>query len=224
MNELYKLWLCVEAFDEIYGLYGRLRWHLMHIAWEIEACFVSHGHADHSKGVKDLLRITAMEIYLSQGTRDELGLRGHHRLHTVKHGQQVQVGSMMVVPFSVIHDAAEPLGFLIATRDGDKLLFATDTHYIPHQFRNLSIIAIECNFDADLLKQNIESGLIHPDVGKGLWGRHMSFQEVKRFLGAQDLRTVEEIHLLHCSDHNSDADKFQFEIERMTGKPCYVAG
>jgi len=51
----------------------------------------------------------------------------------------------------------------------------------------------------------------------------MSLQEVKRFLAAQDLRTVQEIHLLHLSEHNSDADRFQAEIERGYGKPVYVA-
>jgi hypothetical protein len=52
MNELYKLWLCVEAFDEIYGLYGRLRWHLMHIAWEIEAIFddLQNNNPGHAPG------------------------------------------------------------------------------------------------------------------------------------------------------------------------------
>jgi len=182
---------------------------------------MSTENGDHACGIVDVMQ-AGVDVYCSQGTADALKLSGH-RLHIVGHGQQVQVGTMKVVPFSVIHDAAEPLGFLIATRDGDKLLFATDTHYIPHRFKGLTQLALECNFDADLLKQNIEQGLVHPDVGKGLWGRHMSLQEVKRFLAAQDLRTVQEIHLLHLSEHNSDADRFQAEIERGYGKPVYVA-
>jgi hypothetical protein len=42
----------VEAFDEIYGLYGRLRWHLMHIAWEIEAIFddLQNNNPGHAPG------------------------------------------------------------------------------------------------------------------------------------------------------------------------------
>jgi hypothetical protein len=51
----------------------------------------------------------------------------------------------------------------------------------------------------------------------------MSLQGVKRFLAAQDLRTVQEIHLLHLSDTNSDADRFQAEIERGFGIPTYIA-
>lgn len=191
------------------------------IMHQIDACFASHEHQDHACGLKGIMQ-AGIDVYCSQGTADALKLSGH-RLHPVTHGQYVQIGTMTILPFSVIHDAAEPLGFLVATKDGDKLLFATDTHYIPHRFRGLSVIAIECNFDADLLKQNIEAGIVHPDVGKGLWGRHMSLQGVKRFLAAQDLRTVQEIHLLHLSDTNSDADRFQAEIERGFGIPTYIA-
>jgi len=191
------------------------------IMHQIDACFASHEHQDHACGLKGVMQ-AGIDVYCSQGTADALKLSGH-RLHTIAHGQQIQIGTMKIVPFSVIHDAAEPLGYLIATRAGDKLMFATDSHYIPHRFSGLTHIAIECNFDADLLKANIEAGIVHPDVGKGLWGRHMSLQEVKRFLAAQDLRTVQEIHLLHLSDQNSDADRFQSEIERQTGKPVYVA-
>lgn len=164
-----------------------------------------------------------IDFYASQGTIDALGLSGH-RLHPIAHGQQIQIGTMMIVPFNVVHNAAEPLGFLVATQDRDKLFFATDTYYIPYQFREVTYFAIECNFDADILKQNIEQGIVHPDLGKRLWGRHMSLQEVKRFLAAQDLRTVQEIYLLHCSEINSDVTSFQEQIEIMTGKPVYIAG
>lgn len=126
------------------------------------------------------------------------------------------------MPFRTIHDAKEPLGFLLANQVGERLLFCTDSAYVPHRFRDLNVIAVECNFEAEVLKRNIESGLVHPDVGKGLWGRHMSLETVKRFLDANDLSKVQEIHLLHLSDHNSDAARFKQEIQKETGKPVYL--
>ena len=187
----------------------------------MEGCLVSHEHLDHAKAVRDVLR-AGVDVYASQGTIEALGMR-HHRLHPVRHNQEFQVGPWRVVPFNVIHDAAEPLGFLVGSRDGDKLLFATDTQYLPHQFRGLTCIAIEANFDGEILKQNVSSGAVHPDVGKRLWGRHMSLQEVKRFLAAADLSRTREIHLLHLSDANANAKDMQRGIERQTGIPTFVA-
>jgi phosphoribosyl 1,2-cyclic phosphodiesterase len=191
------------------------------IMHKIDACFVSHEHQDHACGLRGIMQ-AGIDVYCSQGTIEALGLSGH-RLHPVAPGQQVQIGTMLVVPFSVIHDAAEPLGFLVATRAGDKLLFATDTHYIPHRFNGLTHIAIEANFEASVLKENVAQGYVPAEVGKRLWDRHMSLQQVKKFLAANDLSKVQEIHLLHLSDQNSDAGRFQSEIERITGKPVYVA-
>lgn len=127
------------------------------------------------------------------------------------------------MPFRTIHDAREPLGFLLANQAGERLLFCTDSACVPHRFRGLVVIAVEVSFESELLKQNIESGLVHPDVGKGLWGRHMSLETAKRFFAANDMSKVQEIHLLHLSDHNSDADRFKQEIQKQTGRPVYIA-
>lgn len=188
----------------------------------IDGCLISHEHGDHACGVHDIMR-AGIDCYMSSGTMQALGASGHRIPLLCEHGKQFKVGTISVVPFAVIHDAAEPMGFLIATQASDKLVFATDTHYIQPRFQGLTHIAVECNFGADLLRQNTDAGLVHPDVAKRLWARHMSIAEVRRFLQAQDLRTVQEIHLLHLSDHNSDAESFQAEIERLTGKPVYVA-
>ena len=47
---------------------------------------------------------------------------------------------------------------------------------------------------------------------------------VKEFLRANDLSKVEEIHLLHLSDGNSDEARFKREIQELTGRVVMVAG
>jgi|AntDeeMinimDraft_5_1070356.scaffolds.fasta_scaffold16527_4 phosphoribosyl 1,2-cyclic phosphodiesterase len=49
----------------------------------------------------------------------------------------------------------------------------------------------------------------------------LSYQD---FLRANDLSRVKEIHLLHLSDRNSNAERFKREIQEISGKPVYVAG
>ena len=43
-------------------------------------------------------------------------------------------------------------------------------------------------------------------------------------LKANDLSKVEEIHLLHLSSANSDAEGFKRQVQSLTGIPTYIAG
>jgi phosphoribosyl 1,2-cyclic phosphodiesterase len=179
----------------------------------VDAVLLTHEHMDHARSAAGLLRI-GVEVWTSAGTAAALGLEGHG-LHLLHDGDQVQIGPWTVLPFDAVHDAAEPLGFLIS--DGvDKLLFATDTAYLPWRFQGLTMIAIECNWASDLL------GDLSPERRARLEGAHMGLEQVKELLAANDLTQCREIHLLHLSREHSDAERFKREIERQTGIPVVV--
>ncbi len=129
----------------------------------LAGCILSHGHSDHSRAVKDLMKF-GVDIYLSQGTADEISGLGpwRHRINIIKAKQQFRIGTWTVLPFDTQHDAAEPLGFLLANQAGDKLLYATDTYYIRYKFYGLTHIMVECNYAADILKTNVKAGLVEP--------------------------------------------------------------
>jgi len=189
---------------------------------EIAGCLVSHEHKDHSKAIQDIMK-AGIDCYMSAGSADALGLSGH-RVNITKAKQQFKVGSWTILSFETQHDAAEPLGFLLANQDGEKLLYATDTYYIRYMFKELTHIMVECNYAADILRSNVEAGLIEPALKDRILKSHFSLEHVKDFLRANDLSKVQEIWLLHLSDDNSDADRFKREIQELTGKPVYVAG
>jgi len=188
---------------------------------EIKACLISHEHQDHSKAVKDIMR-AGIDCYMSQGTAEALGLFGH-RLHIIKAKQQFRIGTWAILPFETQHDAQEPLGFLLANQDGEKLLYATDTYFIRYRFQGLTHILIEANYSLDILKRNVEAGLVQKELKSRLLKSHFSLENVKRFLQANDLSKVEAIFLLHLSDGNSDAERFKREIQEISGKPVYIA-
>lgn len=188
----------------------------------LTGCLISHEHGDHSKAVANVIR-AGIDCYMSQGTADALEVSGH-RVRVATALQQLQVGSWAMLPFRVEHDAAEPLGFLLITEAGDKLLYATDTYYIRYRFRGLTHIMVECNYDLDVLHKNVTSGLVPVAVKNRVLRSHFSLANVKDFLRANDLSQVREIHLLHLSDGNSDAKGFKKEVQELTGKPVYVAG
>lgn len=188
---------------------------------ELAGCLISHEHQDHCKAIREVVK-AGVDCYLSQGTAEALDVTGH-RIKTVKAKKQFKVGSWTVLPFDTEHDVAEPLGFLLVNRSGEKLLYATDTYYIRYQFPGLTHIMVECNYGRDLLDANLEAGLIPVALRDRLIQSHFSLENVKGFLQANDLSKVHEIWLLHLSDGNSDAERFKREIQELTGKMVFVA-
>ncbi len=181
---------------------------------------VTHEHSDHSRGVKDAMK-AGMDVYASAGTFNALGLTGHRRKDVRAH-EAFTVGSWTVLPFDIIHDAEEPLGFLLASPEG-KCLFLTDTAYSPYRFQGLTHIFVECNHSIKILRKRAAEEGLSLQRKKRLMGSHLSLEQVQKLLAANDLSQVQEIHLLHLSDDNSDAELFKRTIQAQTGKPVYVA-
>lgn len=186
----------------------------------VSGCLVTHEHLDHVRGAEDFL-CAGVDIYCSEGTARSAGLYGH-RTHVVKSGQQFDVGRWKVLPFDVRHDAEEPLGFLAAKGD-EKLLFVTDTEYIPYRFSGLTHIMLAVDYDADLLRSSVASGTVDPERATRTLRNHMSLQTAIGFFRANDMSRVQGIWLLHLSDNNSDAERFRSIVERETGVPVLVA-
>jgi len=181
---------------------------------------VTHEHKDHCKGVESVLN-RGLDVYMSKGTQEAL-LLDHHRIKTVKSKEQFKVGTWTILPFDVQHDVNEPLGFLLQSNNGSKLLFATDTYYVKYRFTGLSHIMIECNYDQQTLDENVESGRVHPAMKKRVMKSHFSLENLLEFFKANDLSKVEEIHLLHLSDGNSNMERIFKAVARVTGKMIFI--
>jgi phosphoribosyl 1,2-cyclic phosphodiesterase len=190
---------------------------------EVAACLVTHEHQDHSKAIRDVLRM-GVYVYASPGTIGALRLT-NHRLKPIKSLDTFRIGTWVIKAFETQHDAVEPLGFLLHSKaTGERLLFATDTYYVKYRFPKLTHIMVECNYAKDILYENVKRGAV-PEVFKNrLLTSHFSLENVKEFLKANDLSQVREIWLLHLSDGNSDAERFKREVQALTGRPVYIAG
>lgn len=174
---------------------------------------VSHSHMDHCKAVPKLLE-RGIYCYASVQTIKAIGQR--LRFMSVLSNSPYDIGPFLVKPFDVKHDAPGTLGFLIV--DGyDKLLYVTDTPYIQPQFKNLTIIAIECNYSDETFVD------VNPSLEGRIRNNHTSLRDVLQFLKNCDISTVREIHLLHLSERNSHAQNFRDAVEIQTGKSVFVA-
>ena len=175
---------------------------------EFAGCLVSHEHKDHAKSVLDLIS-RGMTVYMSQGTAEALETDG---VELIEHMEQFSVGSLDIVPFATFHDAAEPLGFLIKSRvDGDVLAFATDTVNLRYKFPGLNILAIEANYDKNILER---CERMPEKVRHRITNSHMEIDTLCDYLRSLDLSRCREIHLLHLSDATSHEGHFLNKVAR----------
>lgn len=201
--------------------YKKIQEFLGHDIKNILGCLVTHEHGDHCKSVKDLMK-NGIDIYMSPGTARYLKLE-HYRLHEVIPGEQFKIGGFTILPFRTEHDVTQPIGFLIHHKDIGKLLFATDTYYLKYKFKGLNHILIECNYDEDILQENVSSGIVQKFRKDRVLKSHFSLSNLKEFLSSNDLSNVENIVLLHISGENGDPIKFENEIQDLTNKKVYIA-
>lgn len=187
----------------------------------IAGVLVTHEHKDHSKAMKDLARY-GVDVYASRGTLEACGLSGH-RFHPVEASKELDVGTFRVLPFSVEHDAAEPLGFLCTSlTTAEKLLYFTDTYFVRYRFRGLTHIMAECNYTEQGIRDSVADGRIPVEMVPRLVRSHMSLEHLLEMLQANDMSTVRQIYLLHLSDNNSEAQRMKEAVQRQTGAEIYL--
>lgn len=186
---------------------------------EIEAVFISHEHKDHCHAVGELTR-RGIDVYMSEGTWVHLPVEIVSMTPSiVKHGMQRETANWIVLPFNVDHDAAEPLGFLIQSKNtGKKLVYIVDSAIVDYDFTGVNTWIIEANYAEDIIAQGDQKEWLKSRIRTS----HFSLDNLKDFLGSSDLSQTEEIFLVHLSDSNSDEERFKREIMELTGIPTYT--
>lgn len=175
----------------------------------IVGCLISHEHKDHAGCYAQLLK-NGVPIYTSQGTAEALECE---LFEILEDREQVSIGSFDVVPFPTFHDAAEPMGFFIRSRiDGDKLVFATDTVNLGYQFSGANLVAVECNYDEDILAQ---AQKMPETVRHRVCNSHMSILRACAWLEKLDKSKLREVYLIHLSDACSSAWGFKRLVEQV---------
>lgn len=188
----------------------------------VAGCLITHEDGDHCKYADDVME-SGINVHCSTGTAKEIGILGHHRHVPVVSKQLYQIGEYKVLPFTVNHDAAEPMGFLIQHPECGTTLFVTDSYYSGYRFKGLNNILVEANFCQHIIDERTESGKIHPVLRSRIMQSHMSIQTCLDMLRANDLSQVNNIVLVHLSDSNSNASGFKKQTENVTGKTVHIA-
>ena len=184
---------------------------------DVQACLVTHEHKDHSQCVKRLLE-DCVQVYLTRGTAEALDLPDSlmELAHEIKAGEQFTVGSIDILPFETFHDAAEPVGFCMQSRDnGDILVYAIDTVNLPYEFPGVGVLAVEANFDKAILGRCEK---MPEKVRHRVENTHMEIDVLCSILRRMDLSRCREIYLLHLSDATSHEGHFINKVARAVPK------
>jgi len=130
----------------------------------LSAILITHEHSDHVSGLAMLAKKLGIPVFMTGGThqawarslRDDAGqLPTLAKLEIFSAGRQFQIADITVMPFTIPHDAADPVGFTFHA-EGAKIAFATDLGYMPasvrDHLRRCDVLILESNHDVEMLR------------------------------------------------------------------------
>ena len=181
-------------------------------ASSIDAILVTHEHSDHIAGVGTLSRNYNIPVYANSSTMSGIisciGDLHDRNIRIINQGTPFSIRSMEITPFSIPHDAADPVGYTVLT-ENKRLSVATDTgHITKSMLINMSksdSVLIESNHDVDMVKNGkypyILKKRILSDTG------HLSNDKAAWLSTQLALWGTKKIMLGHLSENNNTAEK-----------------
>ena len=191
---------------------------------DIDAIFITHEHSDHIGCVTQLASRYSIPVWASQGTHAALqDMQSKLRAKQPSHSQLVPgfealvhiasdncpiaVGDLQLNPFTVPHDAREPLQ--LTCSDGNlKLGILTDlghaSRHVLDQLTGCNALLLESNHDEEMLSKSKYPAFLKARVG-GDFG-HLSNAQAANILSAvmhDKLRHVSAAHLSQQNNHPS---------------------
>lgn len=170
----------------------------------VRAVCVSHEHGDHTAAVRTLCRRHGIALYANTGTLE--ALRRDPRIaelpwQVFTNGSPFQVGDISVEPFSVPHDAYDPVGFVFSS-GGVRVGVVTDmgipTTLIRERLRTCQAVIVEANHDEKLLQNAARPWHLKQRI-LGRQG-HLSNEAAAEMLGEIAGPGLQQVFLAHLSE------------------------
>ena len=172
---------------------------------DLDGIFITHEHGDHIGCAPMLVARYGVPLWTSAGSAQYAAFAGlESALNLVRDGQVFAIGGLQLHPFTVPHDAREPLQ--LRCTDGDRVLgLMTDIgHVTGHALAALAgchALVLESNHDVELLAQSRYPDFLKRRVG-GQHG-HLSNVQAAAALGALHHDRLNTVVAAHLSERNN---------------------
>lgn len=174
---------------------------------DLDALFVTHEHHDHIGGVGVVSRRCGLPVYANNPTfsMGEKKLGKLHERCEFDVGETLTMRDFQVRSFSISHDAAEPVGYIIS--DGKVSLgYCTDigkvTGLVQRHLRGCNGLVLEFNHDLEMLKSGPYPLHLQQRV-KSSHG-HLANSDAAAFLKKLFHERLDHVVLAHLSETNND--------------------
>jgi phosphoribosyl 1,2-cyclic phosphodiesterase len=189
---------------------------------------ITHEHQDHVHGLAVLARKLKVPVYMTEATH--AAWRRWSRKHQFKEapelaqveqlelfdaGRNFQIGDIEVAPFTVPHDAVDPVGFIF-TVEGVRIGFCTDLGYLPANvrlaLRGCDGLLVESNHDVEMLRNGPYPWVVKQRVMSRVG--HLSNDELGKFFASDYDAGAAFIVLAHLSENNNHPELARRSAER----------
>ncbi len=179
----------------------------------LSAILITHEHSDHVAGLRVLANKFQIPVYMTAAThhawhREARDSKGQPcslaKLETFSAGSSFQVADISVTPFTIPHDAVDPVGFTLVA-EGVKVSFATDLGYVPtsikHHLRGSDVLLMESNHDLEMLRGGPYPWVVKQRVMSRVG--HLSNAALAQFLTSDYDGGAAFVILAHLSEQNN---------------------
>lgn len=163
---------------------------------DLSGVLITHEHSDHVGGLPMLCKKLNIPVYCNRDTRDaierQLQCRFDCRLFATR--SSFEVGDVIVDTFDIPHDAADPVGFLLRTAEGN-VGFLTDLGHVTKQVldrvRAANVLVLETNHDLKMLQESSRPWSLKQRIA----GRHGHLSNEDAADAAREIMSAELRHL-----------------------------
>ncbi len=175
---------------------------------DFDALFITHEHGDHVGCALAVSRRHRLPLWTSRGTWRALGEPAlpDGLLRFARDGEAIVVGNLQLNPFTVPHDALEPLQ-LCCTDGQSRLGVLTDagssTAHLLDQLQGCDALVLECNHDRTMLAQSRYPASLKTRIA-GPHG-HLANESAASILAQCHHGGLRHVVAAHLSEQNNSA-------------------